>query len=128
MAWPRGARIEVQRGHYFAIVDEVDSILIDEARTPLIISGPAIQTFDEQYGQFKSQVESLVRAQEKLCARYLNEAVPAHQKIAAGGRLQCLQRRRAGARDRPAALPRKRSASPRPRSSCRSWKTPITSG
>src|SRR6059036_389791 len=44
---------QVQRGHYYAIVDEVDSILIDEARTPLIISGPAVHTFDEQYGQFK---------------------------------------------------------------------------
>src|SRR5437660_12038040 len=41
---------QVQRGHYFAIVDEVDSILIDEARTPLIISGPAVVTYDEQYG------------------------------------------------------------------------------
>ena len=51
---------QVQRGHYFAIVDEVDSILIDEARTPLIISGPAVVTYDEQYDQFKPQVESLV--------------------------------------------------------------------
>ena len=48
---------QVQRGHYYAIVDEVDSILIDEARTPLIISGPAVVTFDEQYAQFKPQVE-----------------------------------------------------------------------
>ena len=39
---------QVQRGHYYAIVDEVDSILIDEARVPLIISGPAMVTFDEQ--------------------------------------------------------------------------------
>ena len=65
---------QVQRGHYFAIVDEVDSILIDEARTPLIISGPAVHTFDEQYGQWKPSVESLVRAQERLCARFLSEA------------------------------------------------------
>jgi preprotein translocase subunit SecA len=65
---------QVQRGHYFAIVDEVDSILIDEARTPLIISGPAVVTLDEQYGQFRPQVESLVRAQEKLCSRFLSEA------------------------------------------------------
>jgi preprotein translocase subunit SecA len=43
---------QVQRGHYFAIVDEVDSILIDEARTPLIISGPSMVTHDEQYAQF----------------------------------------------------------------------------
>ena len=66
---------QVQRGHYFAIVDEVDSILIDEARTPLIISGPAVVSADNgQYLQFKSQVESVVHAQEKLCQRFLNEA------------------------------------------------------
>ncbi|MGA3164342.1 MAG: preprotein translocase subunit SecA [Verrucomicrobiota bacterium] len=65
---------QVQRGHYYAIVDEVDSILIDEARTPLIISGPSLHTFDEQYAQWKSPVESLVRAQERLCSRFLSEA------------------------------------------------------
>jgi len=65
---------QVQRGHYYAIVDEVDSILIDEARTPLIISGPAMVTFDEQYATFKAAVESLYRAQERLCNRLLSEA------------------------------------------------------
>src|SRR5438876_5765993 len=65
---------QVQRGHYFAIVDEVDSILIDEARTPLIISGPAVVNVDNQYDKFKQQVESLVHAQEKLCHRFLSEA------------------------------------------------------
>jgi preprotein translocase subunit SecA len=65
---------QVQRGHYFAIVDEVDSILIDEARVPLIISGPAVVTFDEQYGQFKPQVETLFHAQERLCNRFLSDA------------------------------------------------------
>src|SRR3989454_867519 len=66
---------QVQRGHYYAIVDEVDSILIDEARTPLIISGPSVINIDhDQYNQFKPQVESLVRAQEKLCNRFLTEA------------------------------------------------------
>ncbi len=65
---------QVQRGHFYAIVDEVDSILIDEARTPLIISGPSLHTFDEQYAQWKPTVESLVRAQERLCARFLSEA------------------------------------------------------
>ncbi len=65
---------QVQRGHYYAIVDEVDSILIDEARMPLIISGPSVHTYDEQYGQWKPLVESLVRAQERLCARFLAEA------------------------------------------------------
>ena len=65
---------QVQRGHYFAIVDEVDSILIDEARTPLIISGPAVHTFDEQYAQWKPTVDGLVRAQQQLCNRFLKEA------------------------------------------------------
>jgi preprotein translocase subunit SecA len=68
------AEEQVQRGHYYAIVDEVDSILIDEARTPLIISGPAVVTYDNEYAKYKPQVESLVRAQERLCARYLSEA------------------------------------------------------
>ncbi|MEI6344921.1 MAG: preprotein translocase subunit SecA [Verrucomicrobiota bacterium] len=53
---------QVQRGHYFAIVDEVDSILIDEARTPLIISGPATVS-THQYDRFKPLVEQLVRKQ-----------------------------------------------------------------
>ena len=65
---------QVQRGHYFAIVDEVDSILIDEARTPLIISGPAVVTYDEQYANFRPQVEALYHVQERLCNRFLSEA------------------------------------------------------
>jgi preprotein translocase subunit SecA len=64
---------QVQRGHYYAIVDEVDSILIDEARTPLIISGPAVVSVDNQYDKFKPQVESIVHAQQKLCNRFLSE-------------------------------------------------------
>jgi preprotein translocase subunit SecA len=72
---------QVQRGHYFAIVDEVDSILIDEARTPLIISGPAVHTFDEQFAQWKPLVESLVRAQQGLCSRFLSEAETLIKKI-----------------------------------------------
>jgi len=72
---------QVQRGHYYAIVDEVDSILIDEARTPLIISGPSLHTFDEQYAQWKPTVESLVRAQERLCNRFLSEAESLMKKL-----------------------------------------------
>jgi len=72
---------QVQRGHYFAIVDEVDSILIDEARTPLIISGPSLHTFDEQFAQWKPPVESLVRAQERLCNRFLSEAEELIKKL-----------------------------------------------
>ncbi|MCG3148504.1 MAG: Protein translocase subunit SecA [Verrucomicrobiae bacterium] len=67
------AETQVKRGHFFAIVDEVDSILIDEARTPLIISGPstvATHSFDK----YKPQVAELVRSQTMLCNRYVNEA------------------------------------------------------
>jgi preprotein translocase subunit SecA len=72
---------QVQRGHYFAIVDEVDSILIDEARTPLIISGPSMHTHDEQFAQWKPLVESLVRAQVGLCNRFLSEAEALIKKL-----------------------------------------------
>jgi len=72
---------QVQRGHYFAVVDEVDSILIDEARTPLIISGPAVHTFDEQYAQWKPTVDGLVRAQQQLCNRFLKEAEELIKKL-----------------------------------------------
>jgi len=72
---------QVQRGHHFAIVDEVDSILIDEARTPLIISGPAVITYDEQYGNFKPQVEALYHVQERLCSRFLKEAEDLIKKL-----------------------------------------------
>jgi preprotein translocase subunit SecA len=76
------AEEQVQRGHYFAIVDEVDSILIDEARTPLIISGPSVMNTDHGiYDKFKPVVESLFHAQEKLCARYLREAEDLLKKL-----------------------------------------------
>src|SRR5499427_9351862 len=65
---------QVQRGHYFAIVDEVDSILIDEARTPLIISGPAVVSIDQKFQQFKPVVSRLVHGQQELCNRFLREA------------------------------------------------------
>lgn len=64
----------VQRGHYFAIVDEIDSILIDEARTPLIISGPAPQSGTQQYIALKPHVERLVRRQRDFCNRLMEEA------------------------------------------------------
>jgi preprotein translocase subunit SecA len=72
---------QVQHGHYFAIVDEVDSILIDEARTPLIISGPSMHTHDEQFAQWKPTVEGLVRAQQQLCARFLKEVEDLIKKL-----------------------------------------------
>jgi len=75
------AEEQVQRGHNFAIVDEVDSILVDEARTPLIISGPAVHSYDESYTQWRPAVEGLVRTQERLCARYLKEAEELIKKL-----------------------------------------------
>lgn len=62
----------VQRGHHFAIIDEVDSILIDEARTPLIISGPA-DVSSNQYDALKPKIEALVRRQRDLCNGLANE-------------------------------------------------------
>jgi preprotein translocase subunit SecA len=67
---------QVQRGHFFAIVDEVDSILIDEARTPLIISGPAVVSVEHKFQEFKPVVERIVSAQRDLCRRFIREALP----------------------------------------------------
>jgi preprotein translocase subunit SecA len=64
----------VQRKHHFAMVDEVDSVLIDDARTPLIISGPVAKGDDQQYHILKSRVERLVEAQKKVTNQFLNEA------------------------------------------------------
>ena len=64
----------VQRGHNYAIVDEVDSVLIDDARTPLIISGPVPKGDDQQFEQLRPQVEQLVEAQKRLATQYLAEA------------------------------------------------------
>ncbi len=65
---------QVQRGHYFAIIDEVDSVLIDEARTPLIISGPSTVTHTQQYDRFKPLVNQLVKKQTTLCNEAMQEA------------------------------------------------------
>ena len=64
----------VQRKHHFAIVDEVDSVLIDDARTPLIISGPVPKGEDQQFMEFKPHVERLYSAQKTLVNQLLNEA------------------------------------------------------
>lgn len=71
----------VQRDeHYYAIVDEVDSVLIDDARTPLIISGPVPKGDDQMFNEFKPNVEKVVNAQRKLVQSLLLEA---KEKIAA---------------------------------------------
>ncbi len=64
----------VQRKHHYAIVDEVDSVLIDDARTPLIISGPVPRGDDQQFVEFKPYVERLYNAQKQLVTKYLSEA------------------------------------------------------
>eukprot|EP00112_Aurelia_sp_Birch-Aquarium-sp1_P004937 Seg15565.1 transcript_id=Seg15565.1/GoldUCD/mRNA.D3Y31 product="Protein translocase subunit SecA" protein_id=Seg15565.1/GoldUCD/D3Y31 len=65
---------QVQRAHYFAIIDEVDSVLIDEARTPLIISGPSTISNTEQYVNYKGMIETLVKKQNLLCNQLAEEA------------------------------------------------------
>ena len=69
----------VQRKHYYAIVDEVDSVLIDDARTPLIISGPVPKGEDQLFNDYKPNVEKVFQAQRKLVTQILAEA---KQKIA----------------------------------------------
>ncbi|MDE6801582.1 MAG: preprotein translocase subunit SecA, partial [Muribaculaceae bacterium] len=64
----------VQRKHYYAIVDEVDSVLIDDARTPLIISGPVPQGDDQMFNEYRSNVEKVVQAQRRLVTQILSEA------------------------------------------------------
>lgn len=71
----------VQRRHNYAIVDEVDSVLIDDARTPLIISGPVPKGDDQLFEQYQPLVERLVEVQRKLATQYLAEA---KQMIASG--------------------------------------------
>ena len=69
----------VQRKHYYAIVDEVDSVLIDDARTPLIISGPVAKGDDQLFEQYRPNVEKVMQAQRRLVTNLLAEA---KQKIA----------------------------------------------
>ena len=71
----------VQRKHHYAIVDEVDSVLIDDARTPLIISGPVPKGDDQQFMEFKPYVERLYNSQKTLVTSTLNEA----KKLIAAG-------------------------------------------
>ena len=74
----------MQRSHNYAIVDEVDSVLIDDARTPLIISGPVPKGDDQMFEEYQPLVEKLVGVQRQLATQYLAEA---KQKIGEGQRL-----------------------------------------
>jgi preprotein translocase subunit SecA len=64
----------VQRKHHYAIVDEVDSVLIDDARTPLIISGPTAKSDTQQFDELKPKIEKLVTAQKKLVTQILADS------------------------------------------------------
>jgi preprotein translocase subunit SecA len=73
---------QVQRDHYFCIVDEIDSILIDEARTPLIISGPVAEEREPAFPRLRQPVAGLVELQIRLVTRLMNEAREELEKIA----------------------------------------------
>ncbi|MCE2757841.1 MAG: hypothetical protein RLZZ49_147 [Bacteroidota bacterium] len=64
----------VQRKHHFAMVDEVDSVLIDDARTPLIISGPVAKGDDQQYHIHKPRIQQLVEVQKQIVAKSIQDA------------------------------------------------------
>lgn len=64
----------VQRKHHYAMVDEVDSVLIDDARTPLIISGQVDSTDEQQFYELKPRIQRLIEMQKKVCGQYLNDA------------------------------------------------------
>jgi preprotein translocase subunit SecA len=70
----------VQRKHHFAMVDEVDSVLIDDARTPLIISGPVPRGEDQQFHVHKPRIQQLVQEQERIVRASLNEAKKLFEK------------------------------------------------
>ncbi|MEI7651803.1 MAG: preprotein translocase subunit SecA [Verrucomicrobiota bacterium] len=73
---------QVQRDHYFCIVDEIDSILVDEARTPLIISGPVAEEREPAFPRLREPVAALVELQIRLVTRLMNEAREELEKIA----------------------------------------------
>ncbi len=75
----------VQRKHHYAMIDEVDSVLVDDARTPLIISGPIPQKKDQEFGVYKPRVERLMQAQRKVVNGFLTDA---KKKIEAGDQVE----------------------------------------
>ena len=79
----RSIEDQVQRPHHFAMVDEVDSVLIDDARTPLIISGPIPKGDEQEFEAFQPRVQKLVEAQKQIVQNFLVEA---KKLIAAGDR------------------------------------------
>ena len=82
----------VQRKHHYAIIDEVDSVLIDEARTPLIISGPTPKGDEQEYDELKPKVQQLLSAQKQATNKFLSEAKqrlakdsPSKEDVSEGG-------------------------------------------
>ncbi|MBC7365258.1 MAG: preprotein translocase subunit SecA [Undibacterium sp.] len=71
---------QVQRDHWFCIVDEIDSILVDEARTPLIISGPAPIEREQPFTRIKPPIDRLVNDQTRLCNRLVSDAMAILEK------------------------------------------------
>ncbi|MDR0786794.1 MAG: preprotein translocase subunit SecA [Gemmatimonadota bacterium] len=91
----------VQRPHYYAIIDEVDSVLIDEARTPLIISGPVSSETNMAYGRYNAMVADLARRQSRIIGEFIAEAERAlaeGDEVNAGEKL--LLARRGGPKNR----------------------------
>ena len=106
---------QVQRDHWYCIVDEIDSILVDEARTPLIISGPAPIEREQPFTRLKPGVDRLVNDQTRLCNRLAGEAKDLLEKPDGGTPSD---------RERPcASCSRSRWAIPRTSSCCGSWRT-----
>ncbi|MDP0500508.1 MAG: preprotein translocase subunit SecA [Verrucomicrobiota bacterium JB022] len=73
---------QVQRDHFFVIVDEVDSVLVDEARTPLIITGPMANDNSAPFINLKPRIERVVREQTRLCNQLINEAKAELEQLA----------------------------------------------
>ena len=105
---------QVQRDHFYVIVDEIDSILIDEARTPLIISGPMAIQREQPFTRHKQGVERLVRTQAKMCNGLVTEARDAlemsdEKRVEAEterARIEEENRARAGRNEDPLPLPK----------------------
>ena len=88
------AEQQVQRGHAFAIVDEVDSVLIDEARTPLIISGQINSSKNEKFTEWKSSIDSLIKKQSQYTTNLLSDIdnLLESDKMEAGRKMLLVQR------------------------------------
>ncbi|MEM7697881.1 MAG: preprotein translocase subunit SecA, partial [Verrucomicrobiota bacterium] len=75
----QNAADQVQRNHYYALIDEVDSVLVDEARTPLIISGPVTVRQEDRYEEFVTPIKQLYRKQTQLCTEIATQANKAYE-------------------------------------------------